>query len=54
MTNKQVAEIEELLIAGLSGREIAQRFSVSRRTIWTIDGAMHGPGSRLPGTDGEK
>jgi len=49
MTNKQVAEIEELLIAGL-----AQRFGVSRRTIWTIDGAMHGPGSRLPGTDGEK
>jgi hypothetical protein len=54
MTNKQVAEIEELLIAGLSGREIAQRFGVSRRMIWTIDGAMHRAGSRSPGTDSEK
>jgi transposase len=52
MTKNQVSEIEELLIAGLSRREIAQRFGVSRRTIWTIDGAMQG--CRSPGTDGEK
>jgi hypothetical protein len=42
LTKEQVVEIEELLIAGQSRHEIARRFGVSRRTIWTIDWGMHG------------
>jgi DNA invertase Pin-like site-specific DNA recombinase len=44
LTKDQILEIEELLIAGQSGREIARKFGVSRHIIWTIDRAMPGPG----------
>ena len=43
LSKEHVVEIEKLLIAGESGLEIARRFGVGRRTIWTIDRAMHGP-----------
>jgi len=45
LTKDQILEIEELLIAGQSGREIARRFGVSRHIIWMIDRAMPGPSS---------
>jgi hypothetical protein len=45
LTKDQILEIEEFLIAGQSGREIARKFGVSRHIIWTIDRAMPGPSS---------
>jgi hypothetical protein len=52
LPKEHVVEIEKLLIAGESGLEIARRFGVGRRTIWTIDRAMHGPSFLSPLVEG--